>query len=371
MAESAISQPPPGFVYCHLSIGFRIETAAYMIESSERGLHCPAGGFHIDPWRPAERAVITHAHADHARPGSRHYLCSEACEPLLRERVHPGAEIETIPYGHAVTLNGARVSLHPAGHLPGSAQVRIEHKGEIWVVSGDYKIEADPVCEPFDPVFCHTFVSECTFGLPIYRWKPQNEVVNAINAWWKSNREKGLNSALFGYALGKSQRLLAGLDASIGPILVHGAVDRFVERYREMGIDLPPTIRATADAAADHKGRAMVIAPPSALGTPWLRKFQPCSTAIASGWMLVRGNRRRRGADRGFVLSDHADWPGLHQAFAATAAERVGLVHGYTDIMARWLAEQGMEAFVLDAPPRSEGGDEDSDTEGADLDGGT
>ena len=330
-----------------------------LLQHTDQGLYCAAGDFHIDPYRKVERAIITHAHADHARWGMGTYLCAEEGREVLRQRVHEGAPIEAEPYGKARDINGVRISFHPAGHLLGSAQVRVEHKGEVWVVTGDYKTEPDRTCAPFEPVRCHTFITECTFGLPIYRWPPQQHVFDEINAWWRGNRERGWTSCLFGYSLGKAQRLISGLDPAIGPILVHGAVDRFVQVYRQAGIDLPPTQPATAEAAKEHKGRCIVVAPPSAGNSPWIRKFAPFSLAFASGWMMIRGTRRRRSLDRGFVLSDHVDWPSLLATIDATGAETIVATHGYKSALVRYLREQGRNAYALDTQFTGEDGDEE------------
>src|SRR3954451_13999504 len=270
---------------------------------TDRGFYCEPGDFYIDPWEPVDRAVITHAHGDHATWGSRSYLTAEPGVSVLRARMGHTAAIRGAEYGEAISVNGVTVSLHPAGHILGSAQVRLEHRGEIWVVSGDYKTDPDPTCTPFEPVRCHTFVTESTFGLPIYRWPPQSEVFADINGWWRANQGAGKATLLFGYALGKAQRLLAGLDPSLGPIFTHGAVERMTEAYREGGVALPPTTHAAAMERAD-RGRAIVIAPPSADGSTWVRRFGEHATGFASGWMLVRGTRRRRSLDRGFPLSD-------------------------------------------------------------------
>ena len=339
-----------------------------LLRSTERGLYCEAGDFHIDPWQPVERAVITHAHGDHARWGSRAYLCSREGERVLRTRMGPGAAVRAVEFGETVSLSGVRVSLHPAGHILGSAQVRVEHGGEVWVVSGDYKTEADPTCTPFEPVRCHTFVTESTFGLPIYRWRPDREVFAQIDAWWRANAAQGRASLLFGYALGKAQRLLAGIDSSIGPIYTHGAVERLNADYRDTGISLPPTESPTGQPRGHDWGGAMVVAPPSAHGTPWMRRFGNASTAFASGWMRVRGHRRRRAVDRGFVLSDHVDWPSLLGAIAATEAECVWVTHGYREPVVRWLREHGLQAQAVAS--RWEGESDESDVvvdEGADA----
>ena len=262
-----------------------------------------------------------------------------------------GRTSATLEYGADLDINGVRVSLHPAGHILGSAQVRVEHRGEVWVVSGDYKTEPDVTCTPFEPIRCHTFISECTFGLPIYRWPTQQAVFDEMAAWWRANQAVGKASLIFAYALGKSQRIMAGLAATgdlPGPINTHGAVEVMTEAYRAAGASLPATIHVSAAEPKTDWSRALIVAPPSAQSTPWSRKFGPVSTGFASGWMRIRGTRRRRSVDRGFVLSDHVDWPSLLQAIDATGAETILLTHGYTAVVARWLQTQGKNAGVID-----------------------
>lgn len=327
-----------------------------LVVARPEGLYCPPGDFYIDPWRPVERAVITHAHGDHARRGHAHYLAHEDSAGVLRARLGDDIVLQTLPYGVAIEHQGVRISLHPAGHVLGSAQVRMEHGGRVWVASGDYKLDADGTCVPFEPVRCDTFITESTFGLPIYRWPAQAALWAEVNAWWQANAAEGRPSVLFCYAFGKAQRVLQGVDASIGPILVHGAVEPLNAAYRAAGVALPPTRHAT-DAGLDAATlrQALVLAPPSAQGTPWMRRFPRHADAFASGWMRLRGTRRRRGVDRGFVLSDHADWPGLQAAIAATGAGQVFVTHGSVAVMVRWLREQGLDAQAF----RTEYGDED------------
>lgn len=301
----------------------------------------------MDPWAAVDRAVVTHAHSDHVAWGCRAYLTSALGEGVLRRRLQPEARVRPLPYGEAIDVGGVRVSLHPAGHILGSSQVRIEHKGEVWVVSGDYKTDPDPTCTAFEPVRCHTFVTESTFGLPIYRWPPQGDVLAEVNAWWRANQAAGKASLLFGYALGKAQRLVAGLDPSIGPILTHGSVENLNAAYREAGVLLPPTLYAGAADRRSDWSRAIIVAPPNTDGSAWARRFGAQSTAFASGWMLVRGARRRQSVDRGFPLSDHADWPSLLSAIDATGAGRVWVTHGYSGVVARWLRERGMDAEAI------------------------
>lgn len=319
-----------------------------LLKSTDRGIYCEIGDFYIDPWKPVDRAIVTHAHSDHARWGMKQYLCSDESRRVMQRRLGDEAVIDSMPYGEAVVINGVRVSLHPAGHILGSAQVRVEHKGQIAVASGDYKTEADATCTPFEPIKCHLFITESTFGLPIYRWSPQQEVYDDINAWWRANQAQGKASLLLGYALGKSQRALSGLDPSIGPIFLHGAVHGLTEDYRATGISLPETKLISDVEGKFDWSQAMVIAPPSANGTPWVRRFGDHSTAFLSGWMAIRGARRRRAVDRGFVLSDHVDWPSLLSAIKATETEKVWVTHGYSSIVVRYLEEQGLAARVLE-----------------------
>jgi putative mRNA 3-end processing factor len=331
-----------------------------LLQLTDRGLYCEAGDFYVDPWGAVDRAVVTHGHGDHLAWGCRAYLTAEPGVAVLRERLEPSARVRGAAYGEPVNVGGVRVSLHPAGHILGSAQVRIEHAGEVWVASGDYKTEPDPTCAPYEPVRCHTFVTESTFGLPVYRWPPPRAVTDDIHAWWRANQAAGRASLLFGYALGKAQRLIAGLDPGIGPILTHGSVERMNAVYRRAGVALPPTTHAAASDRADWK-RAIVLAPPSADGSTWARRFGPQSTAFASGWMALRGMRRRRAVDRGFTVSDHVDWPSLLQAIAATGAARVWATHGYTGVLVRWLRERGLEADAVET--RYEGEREDAPAE--------
>lgn len=313
-----------------------------LLTSTDRGLYCAAGDFFIDPWRPVDFAVTTHAHSDHARAGSHCYLTAEPGRGVLQERLGSDAPIETLEYGKHIARNGVTVSLHPAGHILGSSQVRVEHRGEVWVVSGDYKTQAEATCAPFEPVRCHTFITESTFGLPLYRWRPQEEIFASINRWWLENQLEGRSSVMFAYSLGKAQRVLSGVDPSIGPIYVHGAVTKLLPHYEAAGVKLPQI-----ETDVKTAGPGLVVAPGSTDGSPWLRKFGEISRASASGWMAVRGTRRRQSLDRGFVLSDHADWDGLIGSIRATEATRVLVTHGFTGPMVRWLRENGWEADAL------------------------
>jgi putative mRNA 3-end processing factor len=316
-----------------------------LLTFTQNGIYCPPADVYIDPWRPVKKALVTHGHSDHSRWGHEKYLAHHDSVPIIKHRLGE-INIMGVEYGEFIKVNDVNFSFHPAGHIPGSAQVRVEYKGEVWVVSGDYKLEDDGFSVPFEPVRCHTFITECTFGLPVFRWKPQEEVMASINDWWKNNREKNLTSVLIAYSLGKAQRLINHLDPSIGTIYTHGAIENMNEVIRVMGKSLGTTKRVTADLKKEDFRGALVLAPPSAIGSTWMRKFQPFSLGIASGWMALRGTRRRRAADRGFVLSDHADWDGLNQAIKDTGAERIITTHGYTEIFTNWLKEQGYVAIT-------------------------
>ncbi len=322
-------------------------TMAALIQETRAGLYCEVGDFYIDPWRRVPRAVITHAHADHARPGSGKYLATKEGRRLLRTRLGPSAELETLSYGESQSLNGVTLSFHPAGHVLGSAQVRVEYQGEVWVVSGDYKIESDRTCAAFEHVKCHTFITESTFGLPVYRWLPQQDVFDDINGWWRQCRDEGVVAVLLAYSLGKAQRLIAGVDPSIGPIFCHPSVEQLNQDYRDSGIELPTTWLPSQAPARKDWGGVLVVAPPSVANSAWVTKFGESSTAMASGWMLTRGTRRWQSVDRGFPLSDHADWPGLLKAIEETQAENILVTHGHTGPMVRWLREHGKQARAV------------------------
>jgi putative mRNA 3-end processing factor len=319
-----------------------------VIELTDKGLYCAAGDFHIDPWRPVERALITHAHADHARSGHARYWANRESAPILYKRLGRDIELEPVEYGDMHAFGDARVSFHPAGHVLGSAQIRVEVDGEVWVASGDYKRDADPTCAGFEVVPCDTFITEATFALPVYRWADTAVVAADIHAWWQANAAAGKTSVLFSYSLGKAQRLLAELARFTDEtVYLHGALVPLTDIYREAGVDMLATEPVSAqDKKADFAG-ALVMAPPSAAGSRWMRRFKHHETGFASGWMRIRGNRRRRGYDRGFVLSDHADWPGLIRTIEQTGASRVLATHGRTDVLVEYLRQRGLDAAPL------------------------
>jgi len=309
---------------------------------------CPDANVHIDPWKPADFAIITHAHSDHARYGCKHYLAHKDSETILRMRLGEDISLQTVEYGEAFTINGVQFSLHPAGHIIGSAQVRVERQGEVWVASGDYKLQDDHFCPPFEPVKCHTFITESTFGLPVYKWMPQNDVMAEILEWWEQNRLQGKTSILMGYALGKMQRLIKNLMPFPHTVYTHGAIYNINEKLRAAGFDLPYIPLATRETDKKRFAGSLVLAPSSVQSSPWLKRFEPYSTGYCSGWMAIRGAKNRMPIDRGFVLSDHADWDELNMAIAATDAENVYVTHGYTDVFARWLNENGIRAAEVE-----------------------
>lgn len=323
-----------------------------LIEPTERGLYCAAGDFYIDPWRPVPKALITHAHADHARAGHDRYWAVGEGQAILRQRLGADIDLTEVDYGQTLVFGDARVSFHPAGHILGSAQIRVEAAGEVWVASGDYKRDTDPTCANFEIVPCNTFITEATFALPVYRWAPAADVAAQISAWWQANAAAGRASVLFCYSLGKAQRLLAELgrrdDLPETRAYLHGALVPLTRIYRDAGIDMLAT-EPVNEQAKDHSfSNALALAPPSAAGSRWMRRFGDHRTGFASGWMRIRGNRRRRGYDRGFVLSDHADWPGLIDTIEATGATRVLATHGRTDVLVKYLRARGLTADPLE-----------------------
>ena len=313
-----------------------------LLRFTNKGIYCEAAGVYLDPWKPVDKAIISHGHSDHSRWGHKKYITHHNNVPIVKHRLGE-IIISGKAWGETFTINGVKFSLHPAGHIVGSSQIRVEHKGEVWVFTGDYKTEDDGLATPYQPLKCHTFITECTFGLPAFLWRPQHEVVNDINSWWAENRDNGQTSVLFGYSLGKAQRLLKHLDTTIGKIYTHGAVENITRVLRPL-VHLPPTELITPETKKEDIKGNLVIAPPSAHGSAWIRKLVPYVTATASGWMAFRGARRRRAIDKGFVLSDHCDWPGLLSAIAGTGAEKVICTHGYTEIFSRYLKELGYDA---------------------------
>ena len=314
-----------------------------LIQFTPKGLYCAQGDFYIDPWLPVNKAIITHAHSDHARPGNKYYLSHTFSKLIMQARL--GDNIyETIDWNQPIFINGVKVSLHPAGHIIGSSQVRVEYNNEVWVVSGDYKVENDGISGAFEPVKCNVFITESTFGLPIYKWQPQEDIYAEIREWIVNNKEQGKASVLFAYSLGKAQRILNALQPFDETILLHGAVWNMQQALLSSGFTGPSIERVTPETSKERIRNSIIIAPGSADGSSWIRKFEPYALAYCSGWMQVRGNVRRRNADAGFVLSDHADWPGLLSAVKATQAQKVYVTHGFQAAFSRYLNEIGIES---------------------------
>lgn len=335
-----------------------------LIISTKKGLYCPQGDFYIDPWQAVEKAVITHAHSDHARAGSKKYLTASDGLHVLRARIGKKAQIETMPYRQSVTISGVKVSLHSAGHVLGSSQVRVEHQGRVWVVSGDYKTTPDATCAPFEVLRCDTFITESTFGLPIYRWPDPRKVQEELNSWWGKNKSDKRTSILYAYSFGKAQRLLSLLDSSIGPIYVHPAIAKMNEQYATSGVKLPVCKSAEVlddsdskdnlriqfpDFAGNDLGSAMIVTPPMT-DSAWMRSVKNSACGFVSGWMQIRNKREEQIHDKSFVLSDHADWDELLTVIKGTGAEEVVVTHGYVQPLTRYLNEIGVKARSFRTP---------------------
>jgi putative mRNA 3-end processing factor len=318
-----------------------------LITVNHYGIYCPQADTYIDPWRAVGRAIITHAHGDHAKKGSRKYLSSKRSEKLLRLRLGEKINLQALDWNESVSINGVKISFHPSGHILGSAQVRLEYDGEIVVISGDYKLDADPTCDPFESIKCHTFITESTFGLPIYKWEESSKIFNELHQWWRENIEAGKTSVVFAYALGKAQRVLAEIDHSIGPTAVHGSILDINRIYREEGIPLPDPLKANATNMEFIRKKTLVIAPPSTSNTSWLRKLSPYTSVFISGWSQTNDTKDQPYARKGFPISDHADWDGLNYAVKASGAENILVTHGHTAEFTKWLNELGYNASVL------------------------
>ncbi|GLR18899.1 ligase-associated DNA damage response exonuclease [Portibacter lacus] len=320
---------------------------AKLLEHNDKGIYCEVADVYIDPWKAVKKAFITHAHADHARPGSSEYVCVDASKNIIKHRLST-QNVSSIPFGETLSVNGVKFSFHPAGHIIGSAQIRVEYKGEVWVVSGDYKTEKDHLSGEFAPLKCNTFITECTFGLPVFNWRPQAEIFSDINEWWAKNYADKKISFVSAYSLGKAQRVISGLDASIGKIYCHAAVENINEIVRDSGFNIQKTFRLDPDVPRKELEGAMIVAPPGFMNSNFISKLKNVDLASASGWMNLRGARRRRSVDRGFVLSDHADWTGLLDTINATEAEKILVTHGYVNVFSKYLQEQGYDASILE-----------------------
>jgi putative mRNA 3-end processing factor len=315
-----------------------------LLEFTSKGIYCKEADIFIDPWKPVDRAIITHAHADHARPGMKHYLAHQRSKSVMQHRLGQDIRVETFEYGQKIRIRGVLFEFFPAGHVVGSTQIRVSHGNQSWCVSGDYKVEDDGISGAFEPVPCHTFITECTFGLPVFNWKPQKEVFQEIQQWWQENQKNKKVSVLIAYSLGKAQRVLANLKP-LGQIYLHDAVANINDALEKDGVVLPKGLkRLGKEKARSLEEGALVVAPNAFLQSNWVQKSKNVTSASCSGWMQVRGTRRWQNQEQGFVLSDHADWDGLNHAISETGAERVIATHGYTEVFSRWLKEQGYEA---------------------------
>ncbi len=354
-------QPPK------LSVGGQ-NCSGLLIEFTDKGLYCPQGKFYIDPWKPVDKAVITHGHSDHAYFGHKSYLCHTYTKPILQLRLGENS-YQTLDWDQPIEINGVQLSMHPAGHIIGSSQIRLEYRGEVWVVSGDYKTENDGISGEFQPIRCNTFITESTFGLPIYRWKPQSVIYENIKEWIRSNRSENRTSVLLAYSLGKAQRLLEVAAEAAENIFVHGAIFNTQEALRNAvplstSKGFPEVKRVSPEISKEVYQQSVVIAPPGADGSPWIKRFTPYAVGVCSGWMQVRGNVRRRNIDAGFALSDHADWNGLLDSVKSTGAEKVFVTHGFQSVFSRYLNEIGIPA----AEVKTEYGEEESEQkEGTDV----
>lgn len=328
-------------LYC-LSYGIGFMSTPLLI-FNDNGIYCTQADVYIDAWRPVGKCIITHGHGDHSKAGHKQYITHHKNIPIIRHRLGD-IKVSGKEWGESFTINGVSFTLFPAGHIVASSQVRVAYKGEVWVFTGDFKTEDDGVAEQYEPVKCHTLIMECTFGLPAFKWQDQKDVFNDINNWWADNKSSGNTSILFGYSLGKAQRLLKHLDPSNGRIYTHGAIENMTDVLRQH-YDFPDTTRITRETTKEELKGNLVVAPPSAHGSPWIRRMVPYVTASASGWMTFRGARRRRAIDKGFVLSDHADWDGLLTTINESGCEKVIATHGYTEIFSRYLREEkGLDA---------------------------
>lgn len=314
---------------------------------TSRGLYCPLADVYIDPHKPVQRALITHGHSDHAILGHRYYLSTPITAAINKFRLGNFIQVQTIEFGDPIYINQVKFSFHPAGHIPGSAQIRVEYQGEVWVVTGDYKTERDKVSGAFELIRCNTLITETTFALPIYQWKPQAIITKEILDWYQDNLRQGKSSVLLAYALGKSQRIIESIPTDI-PIYTHGTVHNTNEVIISAGLHLRPSTKVSSRVSKKDIQKGITVAPASVLNTPWIRSLQEPVTATASGWMALNNNRKKQAADYGFTLSDHVDWNALNEVVFSCGAEKIWLTHGYTTDYARWLESKGMSTYCIE-----------------------
>lgn len=317
-----------------------------IIEFTNKGIYCVPGRFYLDPWRPVDLAVISHGHGDHAKWGMKKYLCHHFTKPILQHRIGPDIEVQSLSYGEEIMINGVKLSFHPAGHIVGSAQIRLEYNGYVTVFSGDYKVQDDGLSTPFELVKCHEFVTESTFGLPIYNWLDPQQYAEQMKSWHLRNREEGKTSVFIGYSLGKAQRIMKAVEGC-GKIFVHNSVAKINEAITSCGVSLPEYEIVYFNEDLKKINNEIVIVPPALLDSNMIRRIPNRATGLCSGWMQVRGSRRWRSADAGFAISDHADWGGLLATVKATGAEKVHVTHGQTAVFSKYLNELGIEAYEV------------------------
>ena len=317
-----------------------------LLKFTKKGIYCPQGKFYLDPWYPVEKAVISHGHADHARWGMSSYLCTHLSKNILKHRLGKDINIQSLNYNEPITINGVKVSFHPAGHVIGSAQIRLEYQGYVVVFSGDYKVKQDFITTPFEPQKCQTFITESTFGLPIYHWKTEKALQKELQNWVLNNQARQRTSVFLGYSLGKAQRLLSLLDG-VDDIYVHRSIHHLNKAIQASSFPLPKTKLWEANLTKKELQNKIIIAPPALLGSRMLKRLPNPATALCSGWMQIRGNRRWQSVDAGFVVSDHADWKGLIKTVKATQAEQVYVTHGSQAVFSKYLNEIGINAKEL------------------------
>ncbi|MCK7590888.1 ligase-associated DNA damage response exonuclease [Subsaxibacter sp. CAU 1640] len=317
-----------------------------LVKFTKKGIYCIPGKFYLDPWLPVDYAVISHGHADHARWGMKHYLCQTDSKAILKHRIGPDISIESLPYNVQKSINGVSVSFHPAGHVIGSAQIRLEYKGFVVVFTGDYKVKDDHLTIPFEPIKCHEFITESTFGLPIYNWLSEAEIQQQMHDWVKLNKAHNRTSVFIGYSLGKAQRIMKLMEG-VDQLFVHSAIHNLNNAIERSGIQLPESTLLEYDFKKEVLQNKIVILPPALLGSRLLKKIPNAATAICSGWMQIRGNRRWKAVDAGFAVSDHADWNGLLSAVKATEAEKVYVTHGSQATFSKYLNEIGIESYEV------------------------
>ena len=318
------------------------------IKPTPAGLYCEPGDFYIDPIRPVQRAVITHGHGDHARSGNERVLATPATIAIMRQRYGEaaGGSLQPLPYGETLATGDVTVCLVPAGHVLGSAQIVLEYRGARVVVSGDYKRRSDPTCAPFEPCFCDVFVTEATFGLPVFRHPPDShEIAKLLHSLTLFPERCHLVGV---YALGKCQRVLALLREAgyREPVYLHGALIGLTELYESLGVPLGPVLPATGVAHEALKGR-IVLAPPAATVDLWSRRLPDPLVAMASGWMRVRQRAKAHGVELPLVISDHADWDELTATIEEAAAEEIWVTHGREKALVHYATQKGYHARAL------------------------